>query len=218
MIECVLRKMRGILIAFEGVDGTGKSTQINLLKYRLNATVFKFPDRTTPSGKILDEHLKKKSIIDGKTEHLLQSANRAEKEYEIIKKLNRGQIVLLDRYFGSGICYTSAKPHQEFNLPNQETLFQWSKHADFHLLEPDITFFFKSSAPYYKETEEIYETSSFLEKVQKNFDDLSKEKKWNIINIDDFWMQSNKLNKLLFQKIKEKALFMKNDFQFKFNN
>ena len=55
---------RGLLIAFEGIDGAGKTTQANnLLRYLIDnkqeeARVYKFPDRETEIGQMIDQHLK----------------------------------------------------------------------------------------------------------------------------------------------------------------
>ena len=72
--------MRGISVALEGIDSVGKTTQITLLQQRFNAKVFKFPNRETPIGQLLDKHLKKEQILEDKTEHLPH--NRAESEFQ----------------------------------------------------------------------------------------------------------------------------------------
>ena len=177
---------RGLLIAFEGLDGVGKSTQIDILQHRLKASIFKFPDRETNIGKILDLHLKKERILEPKVEHLLHCANRAEKENTIIENLLNEKTCLLDRYFGSGISYTSSKRAQDFNFENKEELREWARKGDAHLLEPDLTFYFKASKPYPKSTNELYEIPTFQKAVEKNFDILSKERNWIEIQVDSF--------------------------------
>ena len=198
--------MRGLLVAFEGIDGVGKTTQINTIKNNLQAIVFKFPDRGTRIGNILDANLKKTNVLNPRTEHLLQSANRAEKEPDIKKNLFEGNIVLLDRYLASGIAYTSAKNPFDFNLQTQNELFQWAKKADNHLIEPDLTFFFHTSHPYEKDTHELYETNEFQQKVAKNFHTLFKENedKWILVSVDDFWKEPEKLSNFLTEKIEIK--------------
>ena len=211
-----LKMGRGLLIAFEGLDGVGKSTQIDILQSHLKATIFKFPDRQTKIGQILDLHLKKERILEPKVEHLLHCANRAEKESAIIENLLNEKTCLLDRYLGSGISYTSSKRAQDFNLENKEELIEWAKKGDAHLLEPDLTFYLKTSKPYLKNTNELYETPTFQKAVEKNFDILSKEKNWTEIQVDSFWKKESELASFLIEKIEIERQKSK-DLPLKFN-
>ncbi|CAZ86296.1 unnamed protein product [Tuber melanosporum] len=107
-------KTRGALIAIEGLDRAGKSTQCQLLMDRLAernvpARLQKFPDRTTPIGKMINAYLSTSTTLEDHTIHLLFSANRWELSAHILKLLNDGVTIVLDRYVYSGIVFSAAK-------------------------------------------------------------------------------------------------------------
>ena len=75
---------RGAFIVFEGADRAGKSTQCQMLVEHLAASgvraeLWRFPDRTTAIGKMINSYLTSQSEIDDAAVHLLFSANRWEK-------------------------------------------------------------------------------------------------------------------------------------------
>jgi len=104
--------MTGKLITFEGIDGSGKSTQVTLLKGRLETlgrtvTVVREPGGTALSeqirGLLLDHHGRD---LSERAEALLFSTARAQLVHEvIIPTLERGEAVLCDRYADSTIAY-----------------------------------------------------------------------------------------------------------------
>lgn len=76
---------RGAFIVLEGADRAGKSTQCQLLVDHLKARgvaaeLWRFPDRTTAVGKMINSYLTSQSEIDDAAVHLLFSANRWEKK------------------------------------------------------------------------------------------------------------------------------------------
>ena len=75
---------RGIFVVFEGLDRSGKTTQLNRtvdyfngMGYRIKG--MEFPDRTTIIGSMIDNYLKNKIELKDEVIHLLYSANRWEK-------------------------------------------------------------------------------------------------------------------------------------------
>lgn len=104
--------MNGKFITFEGIDGSGKSTQVTLLKERLETlgrtvTVVREPGGTALSeqirGLLLDHH---GQDLSERAEALLFSTARAQLVHEvIIPTLERGEVVLCDRYADSTIAY-----------------------------------------------------------------------------------------------------------------
>ena len=97
------------IISFEGIEGVGKSTQIDLLHdYLLNAgkTVKKFrePGSTIPSEKIRNILLDAKITLTSQTELLLMYASRSELVANEIL-LNQYDFILLDRYFDASMAY-----------------------------------------------------------------------------------------------------------------
>ena len=94
-------------VVFEGVDGVGKSTQIELLKACYKDAVFSFEPGATPLGEDLREILLEKGgNFSKRAEILLFLADRAE-HYEQILRANAGKIIISDRSFISGIAYAN---------------------------------------------------------------------------------------------------------------
>ena len=97
------------IISFEGIEGVGKSTQIDLLHdYLLNAgkTVKKFrePGSTIPSEKIRNILLDANITLTSQTELLLMYASRSELVANEILS-NKFDFILLDRYFDASMAY-----------------------------------------------------------------------------------------------------------------
>ena len=102
---------KGLFITFEGADGCGKSTQLNLLKDYLLQKGFEVLITREPGGKGLGEEIRKLLLhFDGyvspKCEAFLFLADRAQNIDTIIKPaVNGGKIVLCDRHTDSTIAY-----------------------------------------------------------------------------------------------------------------
>lgn len=164
---------RGQLILIEGLDRTGKTTQTELLVRRLqpNVELIKFPKRDTPIGKIINEYLTNSSyVLPDQSVHLLFSANRWEVKDQIIKLLNEGKTVILDRYVYSGVAYSAAKETTGMD-------WQWCFAPDRGLIRPDLTLFLthndsKGQARREGFGEERYEVGSFQDKVKGQFETL----------------------------------------------
>ena len=97
------------IISFEGIEGVGKSTQIDLLHdYLLNAgkSVKKFrePGSTIPSEKIRNILLDANLTLASQTELLLMYASRSELVANEILS-NQYDYILLDRYFDASMAY-----------------------------------------------------------------------------------------------------------------
>lgn len=158
---------RGALIVFEGCDRSGKSTQSKILldKLKVNgycSELIQFPNRSSTTGELINDYLNKEVEMDDHAIHLLFSANRWEMAETILKKLNDGINVILDRYAYSGVVYTSSKKGLDF---------EWCKCSDIGLPEPDVVFFMdqvstENRAAFGKER---YETREFQQLVYNNF-------------------------------------------------
>lgn len=130
-------QQRGLLIAFEGVDRSGKSTQSSFLYERMKAAgekveLVRFPDRSTSIGKMLGAYLGVEKEFDDHTVHLLFSANRWESSQRILDLLSAGTTVILDRYAHSGVAYTTAKGGLSF---------EWCCSCDEGLAAPDLIYY-----------------------------------------------------------------------------
>ena len=105
--------MTGSLVAFEGLDQSGKETQARLLGGRLEAAgrrvrAFSFPDYATSIGAELGRALLGERDYGADVMQLLYIANRYEWKPEIERALSAGDIVLCDRYLASSVAYGEA--------------------------------------------------------------------------------------------------------------
>ena len=110
-----LMKSDGIFIAFEGGEGSGKSTQAKLLKGWFEEEGKEVTLTREPGGSALGKGLRKillaneTGVISPRSEALLYAADRAHHVYSVIKPaLERGEVVITDRYFDSSIAYQGA--------------------------------------------------------------------------------------------------------------
>ena len=125
----------GLLIAFEGLDQSGKQTQAELLRDRLIAghrTVFllSFPDYGTPIGEEIERALRGARNYAPDVMQLLYVANRYEWRTEIERRRGDGEILICDRYLASSVAYGEAQGLEP----------GWLLEIQRHLPQPDITF------------------------------------------------------------------------------
>jgi len=110
IISSMLR--RGKFITFEGLDGTGKSTQLRKLAVALRATGNKVVETREPGGTAIGEKIRR-VLLDSATQNLspmaemaLMFASRAQHIAEVIQPaLECGQLVLCDRFTDSTEAY-----------------------------------------------------------------------------------------------------------------
>jgi dTMP kinase len=105
----------GIFISFEGGEGSGKSTQTELLKSYLESTGKKVLLTREPGGTPLGKQLREILLdnatgnISPRAEALLYAADRANHVYSLIQPaLNAGEVVITDRYLDSSVAYQGA--------------------------------------------------------------------------------------------------------------
>lgn len=102
--------MSGLLIAFEGLDQSGKETQAKVLQARLEGDGFRcrllfFPDYDTPIGQEIGRGLRGERDVAPDVMQLLFIANRYEYRSRLERWLANGVIVLCDRYVASSVAY-----------------------------------------------------------------------------------------------------------------
>jgi dTMP kinase len=102
--------MPGHLIAFEGLDQSGKQTQAELLRDRLKAEgrkarLVSFPDYGTSIGEELARALQGEREYGADVMQLLYIANRYEMKPELLRWLEGGLILVCDRYVASSVAY-----------------------------------------------------------------------------------------------------------------
>ena len=133
--------MAGSLITIEGIDGSGKTTQIQLLeqelkRIRVQFITFREPGGTKLSEKIREILLDKKNIeLSSTAESLLFAAARAQLTTEKIKlALGKGTFVICDRFIDSTIAYQGYGRGLDIN--NLEMINNIATDG----LTPDLTF------------------------------------------------------------------------------
>jgi len=105
--------VKGLLITFEGTEGCGKSTQVDLLARRLRALDHRVRTLREPGGTPIGEeirhtlkHSKANDAMAAEAELLLMNASRAQLVREVIRPaLAAGEIVLSDRFYDSTTAY-----------------------------------------------------------------------------------------------------------------
>jgi len=188
--------MKGKFIVIEGIDGCGKTTQIDeLTKWLPSSGLMKKESKliTTrePGGSLLGKKLRG-LILDNNennqpsslAELLLYSADRAEHVSKIISPaLNNNNWVISDRFSDSTLAYQGYGRNINIEIiKNIESIVCQGEY-------PDITFFLeispeesisrrKNQIPDRIEAEGI----KFLEKVNEGFKVIAKEKNWKVIS------------------------------------
>jgi dTMP kinase len=105
--------MTGFLIAFEGLDQSGKQTQAELLRDRLKAEGHKsrlvsFPDYGTSIGEEIARALQGEREYGADVMQLLYVANRYERKPDLQRWLDGGLVLVCDRYRASSVAYGEA--------------------------------------------------------------------------------------------------------------
>ena len=182
-----MRKLhRGILIAIEGIDGSGKTTLARDLTQSLSAQQFPVVLTKEPGGsavgKLLREILQTQQVpLTPKAEYLLFAADRAQHFHEvIIPALNRNNIIISDRMADSSVVYQGYGRGLEIDII--KTVNRWAMDA----IEPDLVFYLRISPE--KARERLYkrkegltafeqEQATFTKKLIEGFEDIFKERK-----------------------------------------
>ena len=105
--------MRGLLVVFEGIDGTGKTTQARLLAAALRAKGLEVVELREPTDGPHGREIRRLATDrrpDPPRERALFVADRKQDvEQNILPALRRGAVVLLDRYYFSTMAYQGAR-------------------------------------------------------------------------------------------------------------
>src|SRR5687767_15714010 len=105
--------VKGLLVAFEGLDQSGKQTQAEMLRDRLVAAgrlvrLLSFPAYDTAIGGELGKALQGDRDYGPDVMQLLYVANRYEWKPQMERELQRGTVLICDRYLASSVAYGEA--------------------------------------------------------------------------------------------------------------
>lgn len=162
-------------IVFEGIDGAGTSTQIKRLVERNPEKYFATAEPTDrPTGLFLRKMLAGDFSVDEKTNAYLFAADRCEHIYGkngVIEQIQKGKIVISDRYFFSSLAYQSVACGKE--LPKLiNSPFPLPEYLFFFEIDPKISL---ARVNQRNEKKEIYEKIELQEKIAKLYDQVISE-------------------------------------------
>lgn len=203
-------KKKGFFITFEGVEGSGKSTQMELLgKFLLergfDILLTREPGGTEIGDKIRDILLDPENKgMDKMVEALLYAASRAQLVAEVIKPaLEAGKVVICDRYFDSSVAYQVYGRGIPFEVI--EAINKWA----IENAKPDITFFLDISVEVGLERATVFfadriekEDIEFHRRVRKGYLELAKKDTKRFITIEAL-KESDEIHRKIIEKIKE---------------
>lgn len=142
---------RGILIALEGIDGSGLTTQASRAREDLEKRAFLFDEETSnepitkltkeptdgPIGGEIREVLSKRLAVSAETLALMFAADRKDhSDHEIEPLLDDGKIVIVDRYYLSSLAYQGVEIDD----------LEWLQSINSKSITPDLTLLIDVSA------------------------------------------------------------------------
>jgi len=167
---------KNLFIALEGIDGSGKSTQVKLLAERLKQAGHKvyttFEPTDSPIGSVIrnifnhrieaDHRVIAGLFVADRLDHLLNKTNG------ILKKLEEGFTVITDRYYFSSFAYQGAHVSLDWVIE--------ANSLSAELLRPDLNIFIEISPEISmlrlnkgRSSMELYETLDNLKKVKEKY-------------------------------------------------
>ena len=159
----------GLFIVFEGVDGGGKSTQIQMLSDFFAGKDYEVELHMEPThetiGQVLWDYMNSKErSFDPETEALLFAADRIEHGKVIKKALEKGKIVISDRYKHSSFAYQGAAGVD----------VKWMQSLNKHAMVPDLVILLdidpdKSLERVSDREKTVFEKNEYLKKVRAEY-------------------------------------------------
>lgn len=197
---------KGLFIVFEGLDGSGLSTQAGLLQEKLHQEKYDTMLTKEPTnniiGGLIRGKLKGEWQIDAKCLQLLFAADRAHHlAREVIPALSQKKIVICDRYLFSSIAFGSLELDKN-----------WLMDLNRNFLLPDITFLLKvppkiclERITSHRFEMELFEKEEKLKKVWKTY--LWLAKKFDNIFIIDGTKTKKQVSRDIFDKLESLKIF-----------
>jgi len=128
----------GFLIAAEGIDGAGKRTLCSFMKKFLESKEYdviqyEYPDYSSIWGKIIEDYLHNKIELNINEQFFAYFIDILKDQDKIRQLLEKGKIVITDRYFSSTLAFQCAKG---FNFQNAISIIK-----TMDVIEPDLALF-----------------------------------------------------------------------------
>ena len=183
-----------MFITFEGIDGVGKSTQLDMLERYLVDLGKQVLRTLEPGGTELGQEIRhlllhRKGDVSARSEALLYAADRAHHVATKIKPaLEAGMVVLSDRYFDSSVAYQGAA--RELNVDEVRNISLWA----IDNLLPDLTVLLdlpadeamkrrgnKGTEPDRLERDQV----EFFERARNEYLKMAKESRFLVVDASD---------------------------------
>jgi len=197
------------LIVIEGLNGSGKETQAEMLKYYLEkkyklAKKIEFPIYELPSGQLLRRYLddglnKEKTYFNA----LVYELNRFEIMYYMHNLLDKNYWIVLDRYIYSNWTFQKI-------LANDDKFLGWIKAVEDPLPKPkqvvflDVPIEMTIQLMKTREKRDWHETDTdFMKKVYKEYKKIAKEEDWIVIDCmkDGKLLSKEEIHKDIIEKL-----------------
>ena len=198
------------VIIFEGIEASGKSTNIQIVSNYLKKIKKKFIKIREPGGSKYSEIIRnlilnKRSKLNFKTDLLLILASRSENINKIIKKNFRKKIIIIDRFTDSTIAYQHYGMGINLNIIKRMNNFVIDKFkADLTILSVVNNKNMKKRLSLRKNINKYDKFNySFYEKVQKGFLKIARNNK-NYIIIDSNKKNIKENSNIIIENIKKK--------------
>ena len=177
------------IIVFEGIEGSGKTTHINIVNKYLKKKNIKFIKFREPGGSKNAEKIRKillnnKSNFNKKTDLLLMFGSRSENIEKIINQNYKKKIIIIDRFIDSTIAY------QHYGMGIDIKIIKNINNFLLNRIKPDFTFLNVVNKKNLilrlkkRKNKNRYDNFNFkfYNKVQKGFLKLVKKKKYMIVD------------------------------------
>jgi dTMP kinase len=197
----------GKLIAIEGIDGSGKGTQLNLLQAALRARgvavhATNFPHYHSWFGTMVGQFLNGKfgplDTVDPHFAALLYAGDRFEAKRELIDALLEGKLVLADRYIASNLAHQTGR----VSAAHRDEFTAWLEHLEYDIYglprEDRVIYLrvppsqaqalvsLKAARSYTNAKQDIQESSlRHLQDAAEMYDQLAKRAHWATIECVD---------------------------------